>query len=67
MQINYKTPNPGDKIIAELDGYKLGHYIFMQIREGEDLEHIKKWRYATNKEIFMSEMMEALNWKSGKR
>jgi hypothetical protein len=41
-----KLPKPGDVIVAKLDGCKVCDYIFMTVREGEGMAHIKEWCYA---------------------
>ncbi len=37
-------PKPGDEIIAELAGCKVCDYMRFTVREGEGLEHIKRWQ-----------------------
>lgn len=45
FDIKDKEPEAGDRIIAELEGCKVCNFAIFQIREGEGLGHIKRWKY----------------------
>ena len=41
--VSEKCPKPGQTILAKLRGCKIGKFVYMKIREGEGLGHIKEW------------------------
>jgi len=43
--VSEKMPPVGASILAELAGCKVARFIFMTVREGEGLNHIKRWKY----------------------
>lgn len=43
--IDQRTPEPGDYILAKVDGCKICRFVKMTVREGEGLGHINEWRY----------------------
>jgi hypothetical protein len=47
INIEDQQPRPGDEIVAELKGCKIGNmtYVYLTVREGEGLGHIKRWQY----------------------
>ena len=49
FDINKKLPPVGAEIIAELDGCNVADQIWMEVREGEGLGHIKRWKFTDPK------------------